>query len=88
MRWTVPLVILSVSLATAREPPDTNSDESKVPQYELPAPLVCFDGRMVTDARTWRDVRRPGILRAFATHMYGRTPEIKTKLRYEPNKRK
>ena len=66
-----------------QEPPDTNYDESKVPPYELPDPLVCFDGRPVSDAATWREVRRPEILRAFAEHVYGWTPEIKTSLRFE-----
>ena len=58
-----------------------NYDESKVPRYELPDPLVSFDGRTVSDAATWPDVRRPEILRAFAEHVYGWTPEIKTSLR-------
>ena len=54
-----------------------------MPPYELPDPLVCFDGRPVSDAATWREVRRPEILRAFAEHVYGWTPEIKTSLRFE-----
>ena len=66
-----------------QEPPDTNYDESKVPEYELPDPLICFDGRPVSDAAMWRETRRPEILRAFAQHVYGRTPEIKTQLRFE-----
>ena len=66
-----------------QEPADTNYDESKVPRYELPDPLVCFDGRKVTDAATWRDVRRPEIVLAFAEHIYGRTPEVKTSLKFE-----
>jgi hypothetical protein len=70
-------------LALAGEPPDTNYDESKVPPYELPDPLVCFDGRPVADARMWREVRRPEILRAFATNVYGRTPELPVRLRFE-----
>jgi hypothetical protein len=79
------LSMLAVPLASpGQEPPDTNYDESKVPRYELPDPLVCFDGRKVSDAAMWRDVRRPEILRAFATHVYGRTPEIETRLRCEP----
>ncbi|HOW67917.1 MAG TPA: acetylxylan esterase [Candidatus Paceibacterota bacterium] len=67
----------------SQEPPDTNYDESKVPPYVLPDPLVCLDGRKVTDADLWRKTRRPEILRAFAEHVYGRTPEIQTRLRFE-----
>lgn len=48
-------------------------------------PLVTFDGRKVADAGMWRETRRPEILRAFAEHVYGRTPEIRTNLRSEPN---
>lgn len=73
----------AVVLALAGEPPDTNYDEAKVPPYELPDPLVCFDGRPVTDERMWREVRRPEILRAFATNVYGRTPDVPVNLRFE-----
>ena len=66
-----------------QEPPDTNYDESKVPEYELPDPLVGYDGRPITDSASWRESRRPEILRAFAQHVYGRTPAIKTRLRWE-----
>ena len=69
--------------ASAQEPADTNYDEAKVPEYVLPDPLRCFDGRAVTDAKTWREVRQPEILRAFATNIYGRTPEVATQLRFE-----
>ena len=70
--------------SVGQEPADTNYDESKVPTYELPDPFVCFDGRAVSDAATWRDVRRPEIVQAFAEHMYGRTPDFETRLRCEP----
>jgi len=65
------------------EPPDTNYDQSKVPAYTLPDPLVCFDGRTVADAAVWRSARRPEILDAFARQVYGRTPAIQTRLRCE-----
>ncbi|MHB8952348.1 MAG: alpha/beta hydrolase family protein [Pirellulaceae bacterium] len=82
--WLLLLSALAVSLASpGQEPPDTNYDESKVPAYELPDPLISFDGRRVADAATWRETRRPEILRAFAEHVYGWTPEIKTSLRFE-----
>src|SRR5215510_11997690 len=37
----------------------SNYDESKVPAYTLPDPLVMADGKRVTDAQTWRTRRRP-----------------------------
>ena len=77
------LASLGASLASGQEPPDTNYDESKVPEYELPDPLVGFDGRPVTSPKLWRETRRPEILRAFATNIYGRTPEFVTHPRFE-----
>jgi hypothetical protein len=70
-------------IAAGGEPPDTNYDEQKVPAYELPDPLTTFDGRKVSDAAMWRETRRPEILQAFARHVYGLTPDIKTRLRPE-----
>lgn len=67
----------------AQEPPDTNYEESKVGDVALPDPLLGFDGRRVTTRRRWRDIRRPELLEAFATNIYGRTPEIRIHLRPE-----
>lgn len=71
------LALWAMSSAMA-DPPDTNYDESNVPPYALPDPLMCFDGQPVTDAKTWRDKRRPELLRAFAANVYGITPDLKT----------
>jgi len=60
--------------ALSLAPPEANEDESKIPPYTLPDPLVLADGRKVADARTWREKRRPELLRLFETHVYGRTP--------------
>jgi hypothetical protein len=57
------------------QPPDANYDESKVPPYTLPNPLITADGTRVTDARTWRARRRPEILRLFEEQVYGRSPK-------------
>ena len=48
-----------------RECEDVNYDEKKVPDYQLPDPLRLLDGNAVTDAETWRNVRRPELLRLF-----------------------
>ena len=49
-------------------------DEASVPAYTLPELLVMSDGAPVSDARTWREQRRPEILRLFTEHMFGRKP--------------
>jgi hypothetical protein len=78
------LALAAVGAAVVgQEPPDTNYDESKVPPYVLPDPLVRFDGAPVADAAAWRAARRPEILRAFAVHVYGQTPQIAVALRFE-----
>ena len=76
--------LLALAAAAGQEPPDTNYDESLVAAYELPDPLVCFDGGKVADARDWREIRRPEIVAAFAEHVFGKTPTIATHLRSEP----
>ena len=60
-----------------------NYDESKVPAYELPDPLVTRDGRAVGSAEEWREVRRPEILALFEEHVYGRMPAASPRVRYE-----
>ena len=47
-------------------------DESKVPQYFLPNPLVLSNGRRVTDTSTWNTMRRQEILGMFETNVYGK----------------
>ena len=45
-----------------KSPDAANFDESKVPAYSLPDPLVTEDGRKVTTADVWWKVRRPEIV--------------------------
>lgn len=75
--WT--LVGIAVLASAARpgasaEPSDVNYDESRVPAYTLPDPLLCQDGTIVRDADTWRNKRRPELLALFEREMYGRSP--------------
>ena len=63
-------------MTTAATPQEfvPNYDESKVPPYTLPDPLVLQNGTPVTSAAQWREQRRPELLRIFAAEVYGRTP--------------
>lgn len=51
-----------------------NYDETKVGTYTLPDPLTLANGQPVRDARTWRTVRRPELVKLFETEQYGRAP--------------
>ena len=51
-----------------------NYEESKVPQYELPDPLVFNDGKAVKNHRQWTKKRRAEILEIFSQEMYGHIP--------------
>lgn len=70
----VPLLLVLLALQATAQRPGTNYDESKVPQYTLPDPLVLADGSKVTDAETWRKKRRGEILALFQEHVYGKAP--------------
>ncbi len=68
------LMSLVLAMSAQAQRPDTNYDESKVPDYTLPDPLVLASGDSVPDADTWTQKRRPEILELFRTHVYGRSP--------------
>lgn len=67
------LTATAYALAFVQSPPG-NYDESKVPPYTLPDPLVRDNGQRVTTAAAWTAERRPELLAAFANIEYGRTP--------------
>jgi hypothetical protein len=69
----VPLLLFLACAALAQEF-RPNYDESKVPSYTLPDPLLLANGEKVMDAATWRKRRRPEIMQLFETTTYGRTP--------------
>jgi len=69
------VITLLCTLSAAARAQEANYDESKVPSYTLPDPLVCADGAKVTTAAVWREKRRPEILSLFRTQMYGKAPD-------------
>ncbi len=50
-----------------------NYDESKVPLYKLPDPLIFNNGSKVTDIASW-DIRRKEIMNLFENEVYGVSP--------------
>lgn len=77
-RRILPLVVGLVGSATfamaQNDAPQPNYDESKVPPYTLPDPLVCADGTRVTDVKVWEKKRRPELLQLFGDQVYGHAP--------------
>jgi hypothetical protein len=59
-----------------------NYDESKVPKYTLPNPLVMANGAPVKTVKDWETKRRPEILELFKKEMYGRAPGKPSKLSF------
>ncbi len=53
---------------------DVNYDESKVPYYDLPDPLVSAEGEIIATPEAWMHVRRPQIMSLFGNLVYGRVP--------------
>lgn len=58
-----------------KSPNSANFDESKVPPYSLPDPLVLNNGKKVTTPEMWWKQRRPEIVEAFDREVYGRVPK-------------
>lgn len=80
--WFVLLILILFfpkSILFAQQPelpanyPPGLYDESKVPKYTLPDPLVMLSGEKVTNTEIWKEKRRPEILKLFETYVYGRT---------------
>ena len=77
------------SAQTARPPArevagvPVNYDEAKVGTYKLPDPLVMANGKPVRDARTWREKRRPEIVKLFEEYEYGKAPGRPTGMTFD-----
>lgn len=66
-----------------KAPDAANVDESKVPPYRLPDPLVLKNGKKVNDAETWWKLRRPEIVEEFDREIFGREPKDTPKVSWE-----
>lgn len=61
-----------------------NYNESQVPAYTLPDPLVTVNYRPVKKAKDWEQTRRPEILRLFENNVYGQMPRQFDSIRFTP----
>lgn len=84
------ILFMIQSSAFAQFPPGTNVDESKVPPYTLPDPLLMSNGNKVKNVTEWNTVQRPYIYHLFEENVYGKYPvqpvTIHFKIRESSNK--
>jgi hypothetical protein len=67
-----------------KHPNYANYDESKANPYPiLPDALTLKNGKKVTTAKEWWEKRRPEIIEDFDREVYGRTPKILPKVKWE-----
>jgi hypothetical protein len=84
MRTLLPCFLLLAALdALAQVPSGANYEESRVPRYTLPDPLVMSSGERVSSPATWTDKRRPELLKLLETEMFGRAPGRPEGMRFE-----
>lgn len=72
--FVVAMLPLFTAEPASAQPADANYDESRVPAYTLPDPLVLDDGTPVETPAMWWDTRRPEILKQFTELVYGNAP--------------
>jgi len=64
-----------------------NYDESLMPSFTLPNPLVLDNGETIKSAKEWEKVGRPAVLQLFSDHVQGRNPlSAKVKIQAEVRK--
>ena len=68
-KWLCIFILLPMTLIA-----QTNTEESKVPDYDLPELLLDSDGKRIKDSGTWEKSRRDGILKIFEEEVYGKMP--------------
>ena len=68
------LMAISSQVCSAREPKEYDSDvnykEARLPSYDLPPLLLTAEGKKITTADEWRNIRRPQILSLFSLYSF------------------
>ncbi|HEX5024925.1 MAG TPA: hypothetical protein VFV68_06620 [Agriterribacter sp.] len=65
------------------QPLENNRDESKVPAYTLPDPLISPEGKPITTSKAWETQQRPYILQLFTDNVYGPIPSKPAGLHFQ-----
>ncbi|KAA3619570.1 MAG: acetylxylan esterase [Calditrichaeota bacterium] len=80
-------ILLCIALFIAETQPaqsqNPNYDESKVPAYELPDPLLSNDGKPIVNKEMWFNKRRPEILKLFESQVYGKSPALQNGITFK-----
>ena len=77
------LIVFGLSVSAAAQQDPGNYDESKIPPYSLPDPLVFNNGLKVVSKADWQN-RRVEIYRMFSTEVYGIIPQWHGKIYETP----
>jgi len=67
-------ICLFCSVLYVKAQDKANYDESKIPDYTLPNPLIMLNGDTVENTKMWLEKRRPEILHLFEENVYGKIP--------------
>lgn len=68
-------VVLLITVTVCAQPAGFNYDESKVPPFKLPDPLLFSGSRKVKSIKVWEQKKRPETLLLFEEQVYGKIPE-------------
>jgi hypothetical protein len=63
-----------MSGATNAQRESTINEESKVPEYQVPDVLTCFNGKKVKSEKVWFKKQGPEIQKFFTDEVYGKVP--------------
>jgi hypothetical protein len=78
-KFSISIILFSLFLYSYGQQFQANYDESKVPPYQLPDPLIFSDGSKVMTSQDWYK-RRDELYRIFGNEVYGISPVWKGKL--------
>jgi hypothetical protein len=73
-RFILATLLVIGPLSALAQCQEFNYDESKVPKFDLPDPLVDASGKPVATADAWNGHRRQEVMDLFADQVYGRAP--------------
>ena len=90
MKNIFPLFFVLVLLVNCNQIPDRgvkksspNTEESKVPSFNLPKLLTTKEGQKINSKEDWEKIRRPQLLQLFEEEMFGEVPPNDIKVNTE-----